>query len=146
MGNSCCSVERQDTDGEAALKEFMKRAESQGLPIRVILQDGSDLNCTLMLDLNTRSLVIRNGAKMRVVAFSNVKNVLTTPQQLARVETQGDITKDPVAVALHLSTADSCIPLRMDTEEDKLHFVETLKRFGIPPQKSSKPEGSPTTH
>lgn len=108
-------------DGDAALKEFIKRAETPGLPIRVILQvwtllfwvwqlilnnklnatvlgsqhiffskallafrssygrckhmtlflpfwaaaqDGSDMKCMLVLDLNTRSLIIRSGVSV----------------------------------------------------------------------------------
>lgn len=144
MGNACCSVESQEPGTESALKNFMKRAESQGLPIRVVLQDGNDLSCTLVLDMNTHSFVIRSGEKKRVVPFNTIKNVLATPQQLARVDTRRDLTSDPVAVGLHLYKAESCIPLRMETEDDKYNLVETLKLFGIPPPKSKKPEESHT--
>ncbi|OEH78963.1 IMC sub-compartment protein ISP1 [Cyclospora cayetanensis] len=127
---------------DIALKEFMKRAETQGLTIQVVLQNGSNMNCILVLDINSRSLVIRNGEKMRVVPFNTIKNVLATPQQLARVDTQQDITNDPYAVGLHLYKTESCIPMRMESNEDKQNLIEMLKSFGIPPQKSKKIEGN----
>ncbi|KAL8433641.1 hypothetical protein Efla_005280 [Eimeria flavescens] len=138
MGNSCCSVESQEPGTDYALKEFMKRAESQGIAIKVALQNGSDLNCTLSLDTVTRSLTIRSEDKMRMVPLNTIKNVLATPQQLARVDIQKDLTNDPLAVGLHLCKMESCIPLRMENEADKHNLVEMLKSFGIPPQKQKK--------
>ncbi|KAL8270389.1 hypothetical protein Esti_005684 [Eimeria stiedai] len=122
-----------------ALKEFMKRAESQGVAIKVVLQDGSDLSCTLFLDTIGRSLTIRSDDKMRMVPLNTIKNVLATPQQLQRVDTQKDLANDPLAVGLHLCKMESCIPLRMENEADKHNLVEMLKHFGIPPQKQKKP-------
>ncbi|CDJ42163.1 hypothetical protein, conserved [Eimeria necatrix] len=80
--------------------------------------------------------------KSRWVPFNTVKNILTTPQQLARVETQGDFAQEPLAVGLHISKTESCIPLLLENEADKCNFVEMLKSFGIHPHKSKKSEAS----
>lgn len=98
--------------------------------------------CTLSVEMSTNSLVICYGEKKRKVPFNSIRNVLATPQQLARVETRHNLANEPLAVGIHIYKSESCIPMLMETEADKHNFVEMMKAFGIPPPKSKKPEAS----
>ncbi|KAL8430155.1 hypothetical protein Efla_001819 [Eimeria flavescens] len=100
-----------------------------GMGITVLLQDGTQLSCTLHLNPADNSLSVSCEDKVRVIPLSDVKSLLSTRDQLKRVETRANLVDDENCVALHLLESGNCIPLRFEQAADKYVFVEMVKQL-----------------
>ncbi|PFH32010.1 hypothetical protein BESB_019510 [Besnoitia besnoiti] len=141
MGNACCSVEKFEPGSDAAVRDFLSRA-AQGVTMAVVLQDGSDLACKMFIDTVEQKITIKCEEKARIITFSGIKNLLSTPTQLKRVETKANLTTETSVVGVHLFKTESCIPIKLTSAEEKVNFLAAMKTFGVPPPRSEQRKSS----
>eukprot|EP00922_Rhytidocystis_sp_ex-Travisia-forbesii_P001764 GHVS01002493.1.p1 GENE.GHVS01002493.1~~GHVS01002493.1.p1 ORF type:complete len:182 (+),score=39.83 GHVS01002493.1:199-744(+) len=112
---------------EGELKHLQELLEA-GMDVFVLLQDGTKLSCVLTYSSPEESLSISCEDKVRVIPISDIKSLLSTREQLKRVETKADLTDDPNCVAMHLAESGNCIPIRFAQSESKLLFLQFIKK------------------
>eukprot|EP01053_Blabericola_migrator_P008817 Blabericola_migrator_1__8816@NODE_4657_length_1035_cov_310_934917_g2896_i0_p1_GENE_NODE_4657_length_1035_cov_310_934917_g2896_i0NODE_4657_length_1035_cov_310_934917_g2896_i0_p1_ORF_typecomplete_len176_score17_56ISP3_C/PF18045_1/1_1e26ISP1_C/PF18161_1/3_1e23_NODE_4657_length_1035_cov_310_934917_g2896_i068595 len=113
----------------AQLKAFQERLEDS-IDITVVIADGKRIPCrlhwtkdnalTMYCDVNSHVHIRRMGLDELVAVIHGKKD-------LARVATKANIVDDPTCVALHLQS-NTCIPICMGSPEDRLCFVEFMRR------------------
>eukprot|EP00920_Eleutheroschizon_duboscqi_P012391 GHVT01029552.1.p1 GENE.GHVT01029552.1~~GHVT01029552.1.p1 ORF type:complete len:151 (+),score=25.27 GHVT01029552.1:469-921(+) len=141
--SSCCAVEdatdKQLIKGDehapldsATMDAFRQRLENS-LQVLVLLQDGTKLACDLKFLAADNSLTICCADKVRTIPLSDIRDVLSTEEQLRRVETRANLVDDLNCVGLHLNESGNCIPIRFDAHQDKLAFVQMLLKMSTEP-------------
>eukprot|EP00922_Rhytidocystis_sp_ex-Travisia-forbesii_P026475 GHVS01038756.1.p1 GENE.GHVS01038756.1~~GHVS01038756.1.p1 ORF type:complete len:181 (-),score=33.51 GHVS01038756.1:694-1236(-) len=113
---------------DAQLKQLQELLES-GMDVFVLLQDGTKLSCLFTYSASDESLSISCEDKVRVIPVADIKSLLSTREQLKRVETKADLTDDPNCVAMHLAESGNCIPIRFGKTESKLLFLQFIKKI-----------------
>lgn len=135
---SCCTLDDNKKAGNedelvenfspATINEFKKRL-SENISIIVLLQDGAKLLCQLQANFDEKTLCISCQQKERLISFNDIRTVLCGEEQLKRVETQANLTKDNCCLALHLDESGNCIPIKFETVKDKNLFIYLMKQY-----------------
>jgi len=113
-----------DSD-DPMMAEYSKELEL-GIDVNIILQDKSRLKCTVKLDREGKCLILTCGAKVRTILLQDIKSILHTPQELARVENSAGIGVTEPCAAIHMSSGN-CIPLFFGSEESRRSFVKVVR-------------------
>ncbi|PHJ20140.1 imc sub-compartment protein isp1 [Cystoisospora suis] len=106
------------------------------------MPDGTDLHCVMIIDTVEQKITIKCEEKARIIAFSGIKNLLSTPAQLKRVETKANLTEEKSVIGVHLFKTESCIPIKLSSPEEKVNFIAAMKTFGVPPPRMDQRKSS----
>lgn len=117
-------AEEAHSDDRMNYEEFSHQLE-EGIDVNIILQDKSRLKCKVKLSRETKGLILTCGSKVRNIALSDIKSILHTSEQLARVENSAGIGVSEPCAAIHLSSGN-CIPLFFVSEDSKRGFVQVV--------------------
>eukprot|EP00382_Lankesteria_abbotti_P005256 CAMPEP_0113848056 /NCGR_PEP_ID=MMETSP0372-20130328/2237_1 /TAXON_ID=340204 /ORGANISM="Lankesteria abbotti" /LENGTH=165 /DNA_ID=CAMNT_0000817441 /DNA_START=260 /DNA_END=757 /DNA_ORIENTATION=+ /assembly_acc=CAM_ASM_000359 len=109
------------------VEKFQRKLEDV-MDVIVLLADGTRLTCQLKLNVEDKFLAISCEKNVRLIQLSDLKAILHGRDQLKRVETKASLIDDPNCVALHMVTGN-CIPVRFEVLEDKIAFVELIRRI-----------------
>jgi len=112
-----------DSD-ESMMTEYSKEIE-KGIDVNIILQDKSRLKCKVKLDRDGKCLILTCGTKVRTILLVDIKTILHTPQELARVENSAGIGVNEPCAAIHMASGN-CIPLFFVSEESRRSFVKAV--------------------
>jgi len=104
--------------------EYAKEIEN-GIDVNIILQDKSRLKCKVKLDRDGKCLILTCGSKVRNIALLDIKSILHTPQELARVENSAGIGVNEPCAAIHMASGN-CIPLFFVSEDSRRGFVKVV--------------------
>jgi len=98
----------------------------KGVFVSAVLQDGSALVCEIKLDPSHDFMTIQSEDKSRKVMLRDIRDVLSEPGQLKRVETKATIIDDPSCLALHIDKSGSCIVFRCNSATERKDLVTAL--------------------
>ncbi|EPR59828.1 putative IMC sub-compartment protein ISP1 [Toxoplasma gondii TgCatPRC2] len=96
----------------------------------------------MLIDTIEQKITIKCEEKARIISFSGIKNILSTPTQLKRVETKADLSSETSVVGVHLLKSESCIPIKLASADEKTNFIAAMKTFGVPPPRSEQRKSS----
>eukprot|EP00920_Eleutheroschizon_duboscqi_P003902 GHVT01009061.1.p1 GENE.GHVT01009061.1~~GHVT01009061.1.p1 ORF type:complete len:155 (+),score=27.94 GHVT01009061.1:500-964(+) len=117
---------RADGRGGEKPPQFFAAALA-GLPVSLILQDKSRMDCRVRINEGRDSIVLLCDNKVRTIALVNIKSLLHTPQQLQRVDYSAGISGADHCVAVHILETGNCIPLFFHDEDSKSYFVAVVE-------------------
>eukprot|EP01057_Protomagalhaensia_wolfi_P001331 Protomagalhaensia_wolfi_Nauph_80__1330@NODE_1794_length_1336_cov_34_888204_g1398_i0_p1_GENE_NODE_1794_length_1336_cov_34_888204_g1398_i0NODE_1794_length_1336_cov_34_888204_g1398_i0_p1_ORF_typecomplete_len198_score25_26ISP3_C/PF18045_1/1_5e28ISP1_C/PF18161_1/1_9e24SnoaL/PF07366_12/0_082_NODE_1794_length_1336_cov_34_888204_g1398_i07411247 len=114
----------------AQLQAFQDRLE-QDINMIVVIADGKRIPCRLRWTASDRSLTmlcdVNSHVHIRRISLNELVAVIHGRKDLGRVATKANIVDDPTCVALHLQS-NTCIPICMETAEDRACFVEFMRQ------------------
>ncbi|KAH0474025.1 MAG: hypothetical protein KVP17_004980 [Porospora cf. gigantea B] len=127
--SSCLLNDPQVSSYQDTYTHLRERLKHQSLPVVIPLSDGTNLDCLfgLIRADGRRQFVLSTPDRIRQIPLDDLTALLTTPDELQRVDTEATITAD-VFVALRLKKGN-CVPIRFSDEDTRNIFIDLVRHL-----------------
>jgi len=113
-----------ETNGASAA--WTRKVEESTVPVLLLLATGMGIECEMKYDRPRQVVSLSRDDNYREIALAQVKKVLHTPEELAKIQIQQAAPAQDSSCSALLLSSGHCITLRFDSASDCRAFVTLM--------------------